>query len=236
MKRVVLCRPLGPRNVGSVLRVALNFDLGEIVLVAPPKRSLLIHPDFVQMSHGVADVERRIRVVATLDEALADCTGAVGFTARKRGHSRLDDWRDARDGIAERAGHPDELLALVFGSEEGGLTKDEADRLHQLVRIPTGEEHTSLNLAMSVGIVLSTIFFAGHELTAAADSRTPIKGKDREFLTNRARRVLGEAALTDAARRDIVEMVDRVFPRAPLETRDARAWHLLFRAMGDREA
>ena len=232
MMRVVLVRPLGPRNVGSVLRVALNFGPAEVVLVAPPKPSILIHPDFVQMSHGVEDVERRVRVVDSLAEALADCSVSVGFTARKRGHARLEDWREASPGIVARAADPDQLLALVFGSEEGGLRADEAGVLQELVRMPTSDKHTSLNLAMTVGIVLSTVFFA-EAPSAQADSRTPIRGADRELLTARAREVFGARARSDAARRDILAMVERVFPRAPLETRDARAWHLLLRALED---
>ena len=232
MKRVVLCRPLGPRNVGSVLRAALNFGPAEVWLVAPPKRSILIHPDFVQMAHGVADVERRVRVVGTLAEALADATSSVGFTARPRGHERLEDWRDASASIAERAGDPDELLALVFGSEEGGLTRAELEPLQSLVRLPTSDEHTSLNLAMTVGIVLAATFFAASP-SARTDSRTPLPGRDREYLVARAREVLGDRATTDAARADVRAMVERVFRRAPLETRDARAWHLLLRALGD---
>jgi len=232
MKRVVLCRPLGPRNVGSVLRAALNFGPAEVWLVAPPKPSILIHPDFVQMSHGVSDVEQRVRVVATLEQALADATSSVGFTARPRGHAQLEDWRDASPAICARAADPAELLALVFGSEEGGLTGAELDPLQTLVRLPTSDEHTSLNLAMAVGIVLAATFFAASP-SAGSDTRTPLPGRDREFLVARAREVLGDRTTTAAARADVRDMVERVFRRAPLETRDARAWHLLLRALGD---
>ena len=234
MKRIVLCRPLGPRNVGSVLRIVDNFGPAELVLVAPPKPSILIHPDFVQMSHGVEDISKKVRVVDELPEALADATRCVGFTARKRGHARLADWRDIHDSLGVTAADENQMLALVFGSEEGGLQREECGAMHELVRMPTSGEHTSINLAMTVGIVLSTIFFADAP-TAQADSRTPIKGKDRELLTERAREILTNVAFTEPARRDVREMVDRVFPRAPLETRDARAWHLLLRALAERE-
>ncbi len=232
MKRVVLCRPLGPRNVGSALRAALNFGPAEVWLVAPPKPSILIHPDFVQMSHGVADVEKRVRTVATLEEALADATASVGFTARPRGHERLEDGRDASPAICALAADQDEVLALVFGSEEGGLTRAELEPLQTLVRVPTSDEHTSINLAMTVAIVLATTFFTASP-SARADTRIPLPGRDREFLVARAREVLGDRTTTPAARGDVREMVERVFRRAPLETRDARAWHLLLRALGD---
>ena len=49
MKRVVLVRPSGPRNVGAVARASANFGPCEVVLVAPERRSILLHPDFEQI-------------------------------------------------------------------------------------------------------------------------------------------------------------------------------------------
>ena len=235
MKRVVLVRPLGPRNVGSVLRAVANFGPAEVALVAPPKPSILIHPDFVQMSHGVENVRERVQVFATLSEALEECTASVGFTARARGHVDLQDWRAARTEICARAHDPEELQALVFGSEEGGLTTEETAPLQQLVRIPTSDEHTSINVAMTVVLVLATIFFesAGD---ASANARTPLEGRDRDFLVARAKDVLSAQAASAPARRDITAAVERVLRRAPLETRDARGWHLLLRALGNEKS
>jgi TrmH family RNA methyltransferase len=235
MIRVVLCRPLGPRNVGSVLRAITNFGPSELVLVAPRKRSILIHPDFVQMAHGVEDTAARVRTEGTLGEALLECTSSVGFTARKRGYEQLADWRDVRNEVCARACADVERLALVFGSEEGGLSSEECAVIQELVRMPTSDEHASINLATTVAIVLSTIFFSepAGAPSAGASSRKPLFGHDRDFLVARARGVLSELARSDAARRDVEDMLERVLRRAPMETRDARAWHLLLNALGD---
>ena len=116
MKRLVLVRTAGPRNAGSVLRAAANFGPCEVFLVAPERPSILVHPDFEQMAHGVPAAHTRVRVVTNLEEALADCTGSVGFTARKRDHRELVDWRDARGPLTMRASDPGERIALVFGN------------------------------------------------------------------------------------------------------------------------
>ena len=234
MKRIVLVRPQGPRNVGSILRLVANFGPAELVVVNPPKPSLLRHPDFEQMSHGVEDIASRVRVVSDLNEALDDVTASFGFTARARDHRVLRDWREVRDAVVERAQAPGETTALVFGSEENGLTGEETEPLHELVRMPTSDEHTSINLAMSVGIVLSTIFFADAP-SAGSDGATPLPGAARRFLTERLKDALGERATSAPARRDLVQSIERVFLRTPLETRDARAWHLLARALGNRK-
>jgi TrmH family RNA methyltransferase len=234
MKRIVLVRTAGPRNAGSVLRVAANFGPCELVLVRPEKPSILRHPDFEQMAHGVDRGSARVRVVATLAEALADCTASVGFTARARDHRELLDWRAARGPLTARAADAHERLALVFGNEETGLSAEETEPLGELVRIPTAPEHGSLNLAMATGIVLSTLFLDQPELASARhQSAVPLPGADRRFLVERLKEALGAVPWTASARRDVLASIERVFGRAPLETRDARAWHMLARALGN---
>ena len=71
MKRVVLVGTAGPRNAGMVLRAVANFGPAELVFVAPARPSLLVHPEFDQMSHGVENVREWVRVVDGLEEALA---------------------------------------------------------------------------------------------------------------------------------------------------------------------
>ena len=232
MKRLVLARPQGPRNVGMVARIAANFGPCEITLVSPLKPSMLVHPDFEQMSHGVAGARERIRVVATLREALADCTASIGFTARAYDHRTRRDWRAAQAGIAALADDPDHKVALVFGNEETGLTRDETDLCGELVHIATSAEHGSLNLAVATAVVLSGLH-TGRGSRAAERGSKPISGEAREFLKAALKHAFGErVALTESARDDIVASIERVFSRAALDDRDARAWHLMARALG----
>ncbi len=233
MKRVVLVKTAGPRNAGMVMRAVANFGPAELFIVAPARPSLLVHPEFEQMSHGVENVRGRITVVERLEQALADCTTSYGFTARVRGSRVRRDWRDARAEVAAAA-DGEERVALVFGSEEFGLTVDETDLLQELCYLRTSEEHTSINLAMSVGIVLSSLF-----TDAGAHGREEgvhlVNGADRTYLQEHLKQVLGgQVARGEAARRDIEGAVDRVFARAPIESRDARAWHMMMRALGSR--
>ncbi len=232
MRRFVLVRPGGPRNVGMIVRAATNFGPCELVLVAPQRPSMFVHPDCAQMSHGVERAAARCAVVATLAEALDDTTHSVGFTARPHEARERAFWNERRAELAERASDPDETVAFVFGAEEGGLRADEIAQLAELVVIPTSGEHTSLNLAIAVGIVLAELF---HERPHRPRERgvKPLGHAARAYLKANLAHVFGDkVARTDSARRDILESIERVFTRAPLEDRDARAWHLMLRALG----
>lgn len=232
MKRIVLVRPSGPRNVGMIVRVAANFGPVELRLVAPERPSLLVHPEFEQMSHGVGDARERCVIVPSLKDALADCTGSIGFTARSRGQRRREDWRSVQARATERANDDGELLALVFGNEVTGLEAAETDLIQELVHIATSPEHSSLNLAVSVGVVLSDLFTAPRVKKRERPPKV-LSGEGREYLKASLKHAFGErVALTESAREDILESIERVFSRAPLEDRDARAWHLMARALG----
>ena len=236
MKRVVLVRTIGPRNAGGALRAVANFGPAQLWFVAPVRPSLLIHPEFVQMSHGVENVRDRIRVVDRLDQALADCTGSYAFSARARGSRDRLDWREESAGVQQRANRADELTALVFGSEENGLTVGETDLCREVCFLATSEEHRSINLTVAVAIVLSSLF-EGRGTHVPESGAKLVDGTSLAFLKAHLKEVLGgQVARGDAARADIEASIERLFSRAPVEPRDARAWHMMMRALGSRRA
>ena len=232
MKRVVLCRTAGPRNLGTIMRVAANFGPVEVAVVARVRRSLLIHPEFEQMSHGVDDWENKLRVVETLKEALSDCTYAVGFTARVRDNVVREEWNAIAPRLRDFSAGTEERLALCFGAESTGLNSEEADLCQELVHIRTAPDHTSLNLAMCTGIVLQALF-TGEEVHQPEPGGVNLSGAEREFLRENLKHVFAEkVARSPEAARVIALSVDRVFGHARLTTSDARSWHMMARALG----
>ena len=231
MKRVILCRSEGPRNVGTILRVAQNFGPTELWLVEPQKASMLVHPDFEQMSHGADEAREQITIVDTLQEALADVHHAVAFTARVRGKRTRRDWREVVPEITRLANDPAQRLALVLGNEIAGLTAEEVNLCQEVVHMRTSDEHTSLNLAMCTGIALSDLFVED-EVHQKEPGGSLLDGKGREFLKARLRGFASQVMRTPAAEEDVLAMIERVFSRAQMENRDARAFHLLLKTLG----
>ena len=234
MKRIILCRPAGPRNVGAILRAALNFGPAEVWVTAPERPSLFVHPDFELMSHGGEDARAQVKVVDTLDEALEGCHHTIAFTARARKKQKRVDWRERAPELQGIADHSEQRLALVFGNEETGLTREEAALAQEVAHLRTAAEHTSLNLAQAVVVVLYSLF-TGTEVHQDEPEPKRLDARGRAFLKERLKEVFaGEVAKTESAAHDIEAMIERVFVRAPLEPRDARAFHLILRAMGAR--
>lgn len=149
--RVVLVSPEGEANMGAVARTMACFGLADLVLVTPYRQPGEDARNWA--CHGTPVLEG-CRLAASLDEALEGVNLAVGLTRRagKRRHRMLSP-RDFKTEVLPRS--LPGRVALVFGTEERGLSNDELDRCHRLVRIPS---QGSLNLAHAVTIMLYELF------------------------------------------------------------------------------
>lgn len=164
--RIVLVRPRYGGNVGSAVRAAANFAVTEVTLV-DPGCVLEDDPEFVRMAMG-GDRLVRLATVSTLAEAIAGAEVALATTSRRRRDPRaILAPAEAAQRLAESGAAN---VALVFGSERGGLSRDELSRCHMALAVPTDPAFPVLNLAQAVGIVLALLTVGAAELPLAPDS------------------------------------------------------------------
>lgn len=144
--RIVLVATTHPGNIGASARAMLTMGLSRLVLVAP--RSF---PDEQATSRaaGAESVLAGARVVATLEEAVADCAWVIAASARPRhlGDEPLQP-TEAAERLIEAAQAAD--VALVFGAERTGLTNEQIERCHAQTLVPANPAYASLNLAAAV--------------------------------------------------------------------------------------
>lgn len=147
--RIVLARTSHPGNIGAAARAMKTMGLSQLVLVAP---AVFPNSQADAMAAGATDLLAGARVCATLAEALADTTLALGVSARRR------------DIVAEVLTPPEASLrllaeaqtgpvALVFGNETSGLSNEELSLCQGLVTIAANPEYSSLNLAAAVQVL-----------------------------------------------------------------------------------
>jgi len=176
--RVVLIRTSHPGNIGSAARAMKTMGLTRLYLVDPKS-----FPDRKadEMSAGADDLLKQAVVVPTLEEAVADCSLVIGTSARER-HIQWPLYQPRAMAEKVRLEPADSRIAIVFGSEQSGMTNEELRRCHLHIQIPANPDYSSLNLAAAVQVV-------SYELRVAslADQAPPVlppQGKDYRPATH----------------------------------------------------
>ncbi len=160
--RVVLVATRNPLNIGAVARAMSNFGVRRLRVVNPYEVAFREARSAVGASGLLAKAEQFDGVA----EAVADCRLVVGTTAAGRrelqhGLQRLE--LGARAIKRQLKTGP---VALLFGSERYGLSNNELSHCHWLMRIPTRDEHGSMNLGQAVAVCLYELV-RGRKIAAA---------------------------------------------------------------------
>ncbi len=153
---VVLVSPRNPLNIGAVARAMANFGFSHLRVVSPFEA----HWREAKSAVGAPKILQTASETVSLVDAVSDCTLVVGtgtLTHRKPEQRvvRLPDLSQLAKEELERGGR----IALVFGPEKHGLTRDDLSYCQILVEIPTDARQPSMNLGQAVAVCL-------YELTA----------------------------------------------------------------------
>lgn len=216
--RIVLVETTHPGNIGAAARAMKTMGFSRLILVNPTQYP---HHEASARAAGADDVLAQAKVVADLDAALAGCQWVIGSSARPRGISAPE--LDPRAGMAQvlTAG-ADTEIALVFGRERCGLTNDELDRCHYLVRIPSNPDYSSLNLAAAVQVLCYELRMAALAHTASVNAEPPpAPTEELEGFYGHLQTVLLATGFLDPANpRHLMRRLRRLFNRARPDQRE----------------
>jgi tRNA/rRNA methyltransferase len=148
---VVLVSPRNPLNIGAAARAMANFGFRRLAVVAP------FAPTWreARSAIGAPELLQNATEAATLAEAVAGATLVVGtgtLTYRKAEQPvvALPDLAPLVRKELARSGR----VAMIFGPEKHGLTREDLSYCHILVEIPTDPHQPSMNLGQAVAVCL----------------------------------------------------------------------------------
>jgi tRNA/rRNA methyltransferase len=219
--KVVLISPRNPLNIGAAARAMSNFGFSELRLVNPYHVAFREARSAVK-AHAVLEQAREYPSVA---EAVADCALVVGTTAigpRVLEHP-LRRLEYGGKLIAKKlAGAP---VALLFGSEKFGLSNEDMSHCHWLMRIPTREEHGSMNLGQAVAVCLYEIIRSPAAAKTAPDAKRPAAAIHIERITELLETILDRSGYVHARVEGSTRMkIRRLVRRLQLNAHDAEVW------------
>ena len=235
--RIVLVEPTHPGNIGAAARAMKTMGLRRLYLVNPVR---FPSADATAMASGADDLLVNACVCRDLAEALSGCGRVIGTTARER---RIPwpvmDPRTAATEIVERASNSVEV-AVLFGREHSGLNNDEVESCQAMVRVPTDEAFSSLNLAAAVQLVayevrMAALLAGGARLGVTASTEVPATQDEMERMYAHLEDTLAKVGFLDPEKpRRLMRRLRRLYNRALLDQSEVNILRGFFTAIQGR--
>ncbi|MEY2168105.1 MULTISPECIES: RNA methyltransferase [unclassified Rhodanobacter] len=225
--RFVLVRTSHPGNIGGAARAIRTMGFTRLELVAPAR-----FPDREAdaLAANAVQVLAEAGVHETLVDGLAGASFALGLSARRRGVNlpELSPREGARQALAAAA--RGEQVALLFGNERTGLENDELATCHAMVRIPSVDDFSSLNLAQAVQVMAYELRLAmlGDELPAPPpehDEPPADAGQMERFYAHLAETLDDIDFHKGRSPETIMLRLRKLFQRAQPDQRELRVLH-----------
>lgn len=219
--RVVLVATRNPLNIGAAARAMGNFGFHHLCVVNP------YDPAFreARSAVGASELLASAQEFKTVAEAVADCTLVVGTTAVGRREVRHPVRRLEEGARLVRKRLASSRVALLFGSEKFGLSNEDLSHCHWLMRIPTREDHRSMNLGQAVAICLYELASLFRAAAPPLDKHKPATAGDIDRIAAMLLAALrASGSLQSRSEPRTEEKLRRLIRRHNLSAADAKFW------------
>jgi tRNA/rRNA methyltransferase len=215
-------------NIGAAARAMSNFGFARMRLINPyhvayhEARSAVNAGGILESAEEFSDVA----------SAVADCTLVVGTTAV--GHRELQhSLRRLEYGGRLLSRHlVSGPAALLFGSEKFGLSNEDLSHCHWLIRIPTRDEHASMNLGQAVANCLYELSRDSRAVRVQPDPVKPATAEQVERFTAMLIEGLEYSGyVKDPVSNSTRSKIRRMVRRLDLPARDSDMWHGMLRQL-----
>ena len=218
--KIVLVNTTHPGNIGAAARAMKTMGLDQLALVAPRH---FPSAECTARAAGADDILTRASVFSDLEEAVADCELVFGTSARTRSIA----WPEVTPEAAamQIAGHTGagSGAAVLFGRESSGLSNEELEICHAMIRIPTNPEFASLNIASAVQIICYEISrqYLAREAGGGEGAESPATTREMEYLYEHIEQTLIDIGYLDPEKpRRLMRRIRRLFNRARLDSNE----------------
>jgi len=218
---VVLVSSRNPLNIGAAARAMSNFGFLRLRVVRPYEKAFRTARSAV----GASELLKNAEQFDTVAEAVADCKLVVGTTAVRHREIQHPLKRLEVGGKIIRKQLASQRVALLFGSERFGLLKQDLSYCHWLMRIPTRDEHISMNLGQAVAVCLYELIRNPRAVAAPAEKQMLASSGQVDRVTSALLEALKESEyIHPGTEARIDEMTRRMIVRFNLQEGDAEAW------------
>ncbi len=217
---VVLVEPRNPLNIGAAARAMSNFGFLHLRVVNPYEVAFREARSAVGASEVLANAEE----YKTLADAVADCTLVVGTTAVRHREVQHPLKRLEYGARAIRKHLASGRAALLFGSEKFGLATKDLSHCHWLMRIPTREEHISMNLGQAVAVCLYELIRDSRAAPSPEKLQRATAGEVERISEVLLETLRASGYVNPRTKASTEDKVRRLLRRLNLQAADAELW------------
>lgn len=219
--RIVLVAPRNPLNIGAAARAMSNFGFTSLRLVKPYDAAFKEARSAIRSRYILEHAE----VFAALPDAIADCQLVIGSTAVGHRDLHVPLYRLEAGGPIINEHLVSGNVALLFGSEKFGLSNEDLSHCHWLLRIPTREEHGSMNLGQAVAICLYELRRNGAASKERFEPAPQGSSEEYERFTQLLLDLLNRSGYVNARTANSTELkLRRLVRRLGLPASDTETW------------
>ena len=217
----ILIRPQIGENIGSVARALKNFNLSKLRIVNPkcnwPNQKALA------TSVGAKDILKSTKIYNSIDNSVGDLDIIFASTSRiRKVNKKVISILDLKKKIKNK-----QKIGIIFGPEASGLSNDEINCADYLVKIPTNNKFSSLNLSHSAIIYCFQLFqFLSNKkviYNSTYKSSVATKSQVNEFLNFIIKELDKKGFLQPYhKRRSMLRNINNIFHRMNLSEQEIR--------------
>ena len=209
-----------PLNLGAAARAMSNFGFSRLRVVNPYGAAFREARSAV----GAAELLAHAEEYKSVAEAVADCALVVGTTAGRHRKLQHPIRRLEHGALVIRKQLGAGGVALVFGSEKRGLSNQDLSHCHWLLRIPTREEHMSMNLGQAVTVCLYELVRDTKAEPKPVKRRLATAGEVERITATLLDALRASGYLNPGPAASADEKVRRMVRRLNLQAGDAEVW------------
>ena len=217
----ILVRPQIGENIGSVARAIKNFSIKNLRIVNP--RCNWPNQKALATSVGAKDILKSTKIYTTVEKSINDLDTIFASSSRIRNvNKNIISISNLKKKVNKKR-----KIGILFGPEASGLTNDEISYADYLVKIPTDEKFSSLNLSHSAIIFCFELFkhFSNKKLNYQSGYKSSIakKSEVNKFLKFIIKKLDKKGFLQPEHKRKImIRNINNIFYRSNLSEQEIR--------------
>ena len=170
----ILVKPQIGENIGSVARAIKNFNITKLRIINP--RCEWPNQKALATSVGAKDILKSTKIYNSFEKSIGDLDIVFATTSRiRKVNKKIISILDLKKKIKKK-----QKMGIIFGTESSGLSNDEINYADYLVKIPTNNKFSSLNLSHSA------IIFSFQLFKIFSKNKISYKSKYKSFIATKA--------------------------------------------------